>query len=209
LRRVCGKVDDNSMLSSFTKSYSQGLSLLLLLWAIKLIEYLADLDLTSFGIAPGQVTSLSGILTAPLIHGSFEHLLVNTAPLLILGFALLYGYPKSSWRVIALVWVISGLGVWLFARPTIHIGASGLTHGMFFYLFIVGILRRDKLSIVLLFIAVFLYGGMVASIFPQSVGVSFEYHMAGAFGGVLAAILFRNMDPKPVEKRYDWEDEDE
>ncbi|MEH6468250.1 MAG: rhomboid family intramembrane serine protease, partial [Porticoccus sp.] len=101
-------------------------------------------DLHSLGVYPQTLTGLIGILTGPLIHGSWQHVIGNTLPLLLLGSILIYGYPKSRWWALAIIWLLSGLGVWLFARNSYHFGASGLTHGMFFYLFIGGILRRDK-----------------------------------------------------------------
>lgn len=165
--------------------------------------------MSMFGVRPLELSGLLGILTAPLVHGSLEHIFNNTLPLMILGSVLIYGYPKSRWRVIGLVWLISGLGVWFFARPATHIGASGLTHGMFFFLFLVSILRRDKSSIAIMMIAFFMYGGMAMTIFPREEGISYEYHFFGALGGVVSALLWHKDDPKPIEKRYSWQDSPE
>ena len=175
------------------------------LWCIKSYELMFHTDLSFLGVYPGKLTSLLGVFTAPLIHGSLEHLFNNTLPLLILGSVLLYGYPKTKWRVIALVWIVSGLGVWLFAREATHIGASGLTHGIFFYLFVNSIFRRDKSSIAIMMIAFFLYGGMTMTIFPREPGISFEYHFFGAVAGTLSALLWHKKDPKPKVKKYSWE----
>ena len=180
-----------------------------LLWCIKSAEILFHVDLGWLGVRPLHWQGLLGILTAPLVHGSLEHLFNNTLPLLILGSVLLYGYPKSRWRVIGLVWLISGLGVWLFAREASHIGASGLAHGMFFFLFVVSIFRRDKSSVAIMMIAFLMYGGMTMTIFPREEGISFEYHFFGAVAGALAALLWREKDPKPVEKKYSWEGQDD
>lgn len=163
-------------------------------------------DLAWLGVYPGALPSVFGVITAPLIHGSLEHLFNNTLPLLILGTVLLYGYPQSRWRVIGLVWLLSGLGVWFFAREATHIGASGLTHGVFFYLLINSMFRRDKSSIAIMMIAFFLYGGMTMTIFPREPGISFEYHFFGALAGTIGALLWHKLDPKPVEKKYDWEE---
>lgn len=180
-----------------------------MLWWIKLLEWGFDWSLYRLGILPGKATGLLGILTAPLIHGSWEHLIANTLPLLLLGAVVLYGYPRSRWRVIATIWLVSGFGVWLFARPSYHFGASGITHGLLFFLLVVGILRRDRRSIGLLMIAFFMYGTMVLTIFPRDPQVSFEYHFFGAVGGVLAALLFRAYDPQPLKKVYSWDFEAE
>jgi membrane associated rhomboid family serine protease len=178
-----------------------------LLWTIKLWEWLLGLPLATLGVYPRSPEGLMGVLFAPLVHGSFAHIAANTFGVLILGVAVLYGYPKSRWWVLTTVWVLSGLGVWLFGRPSFHIGASGLTHGLFFYLLVVSMLRRDKRSLALMMMASLLFGGMFWGVLPSEEGVSFEYHLFGGLAGVLAALLFWRWDPKPAEKRYDWEDE--
>jgi len=174
-------------------------------WCIKSSEFIFHLDLSWLGVYPQTLHGLLGILTAPLIHGSLEHIFNNTLPMLILGTLLLYGYPKSRWRVLATVWLLSGLGVWIFGRESYHIGASGLTHGVFFYLLVVSIFRRDKRSVAIMMTAFFLYGGMTMTIFPREEGISFEYHFFGAVAGALSALLWHSLDPKPITKSYEWE----
>ncbi|TQV72688.1 rhomboid family intramembrane serine protease [Exilibacterium tricleocarpae] len=176
-----------------------------LLWWLEILEYLLDTSFHRLGVYPLSPTGLVGIVAGPLIHGSWQHIASNTLPLLLLGSILHYGYPKSRWWTLAIVWVVSGLGVWLWGRESYHYGASGLTHGMFFFLFTIGILRRDKRSSALLMVAFFMYGTMLLTIFPQEPGISYEYHFFGAVGGVLSAILFRRWDPLPERKAYSWE----
>lgn len=178
-----------------------------LLWSIKLWEWLLDWPLVTLGVYPLSPHSLIGVLFGPLIHGSFVHIATNTFGVLILGTALLYGYPKSRWWVLTMIWVLSGIGVWLFGRPSFHIGASGLTHGLFFFLFVASVLRRDRRSIALMMMASLLFGGMFWGVLPSEEGVSFEYHLFGGIAGILAALLFWRRDPKPEEKHYDWENE--
>lgn len=178
-----------------------------ILWCIKSYELMFHVDLAWLGVYPQSLKGILGIITAPLIHGSLEHIFNNTLPLLILGSILLYGYPKSRWRVLGLIWLLSGIGVWLFARDSYHIGASGLTHGIFFYLFVVSIFRRDKSSVAIMMVAFFMYGGMTMTIFPREEGISFEYHLFGAIAGTLAAFLWRKLDPKPIEKKYAWDNQ--
>lgn len=180
-----------------------------LLWLIELLDRSLGLELYRLGVFPGRLQGLWGILFAPLIHGSWSHLASNSFGLLLLGTALLYGYPRAARPVLLLIYSLSGIGVWLFARHSYHFGASGLTHGMMFFIFTTGILRGDRLSIALSLIVFFLYGGMVWSIFPQEAGISYESHFFGAAAGVLAAFLFRDRDPLPQAKTYEWEgDED-
>lgn len=180
-------------------------SFALLIWLLKLLEVTFGVDLYHLGVLPRTHSGLTGIVTAPLIHGSWQHLAGNTLPTVLLGSMLIYGYPKSRFWALSGIWLLSGTGVWLFARSSYHFGASGLTHGMFFYLFVGGILRRDRRSAALLMVAFYMYGGMLLSILPRDPGVSFESHLFGAAAGALLAWTFRNWDPKPVRKRYPWE----
>ncbi|WP_100657385.1 rhomboid family intramembrane serine protease [Alteromonas flava] len=176
-----------------------------LLWVIHSAVVLFSLNQGVLGLQPLNVYSLYGVLTAPLVHGSYEHLFNNTLPLICLLTMLLYGYPKTRGRVIVAIWLLSGIGVWLFARSATHLGASGITHGLFFFLFTVSIFRRDKRSVVLMMIAFFMYGGMVMTIFPREPGISYEYHFFGAVAGFLSAIVWHRRDPKFIEKSYPWE----
>ena len=177
------------------------------LWWIRVLDEGLGWQLGALGVAPGTPAGLVGILTAPLVHGSFEHLAANTPALLVLGTLLVYGYPRSRGPALALIWLGSGLGVWLIGRDSTHIGASGISHGLMFYLFLAGMVRRDRLAVAFSMIAFFLYGGMVWGVFPQEAGISWEYHLSGALAGALAALLFGRMDPPPAAKRYAWEDE--
>ncbi len=175
------------------------------LWCLKSAEILFDLNLSFMGLVPLELMGILGIITAPLVHGSLEHIFNNTFAILILASFLYYGYPKSWWKVLCLVWILSGIGVWTFARQANHIGASGITHGLFFFLFVASIFRRDKSSVAIMMIAFLLYGGMTMTIFPREEGISFEYHFFGALAGVVAALIWRNSDPNPAVKRYEWE----
>ena len=183
----------------------------LLLWLIKIFEWVSGIHLGQFGVYPGSLSGLIGVLLAPLLHGSFGHLFANTPPLLILGTALLYGYPRSARIALPAIYLGTGLCVWLFGREAWHIGASGLTFGFMFYVFTIGAIRWDKRAIALSMIVFLLYGGMIVGILPGEPNISFESHLFGAIIGTLLAIFLRNTDPRPPEKKYSWdyeEDED-
>ncbi|MGH8121789.1 MAG: rhomboid family intramembrane serine protease, partial [Rudaea sp.] len=107
-----------------------------------------------------------------------------------------------------LIWFGSGLGVWLWARPSLHVGISGITHGLMFFLFVIGLVRRDRLGVAIALIVFFLYGGMLMTVLPREQQVSFEYHLAGAVMGALAALLTFRLDAALPRKRYSWEDEE-
>lgn len=204
LRQLCNNSQMNNRLKH---SALIVIAFVALLWAIEFVDRSLGLNLYRLGVYPGELHGLWGILFAPLLHGSWNHLVSNSFALLLLGTALLYSYPRAARPVLALVYIGSGVGVWLFARHSFHFGASGLTHGMVFFIFTTGILRGDRLSIALSLIVFFLYGGMVWTIFPQEPGISFESHFFGAVCGVVAAFLFQDRDPRPPERKYSWEDE--
>lgn len=183
-------------------------SFVLLLWAVKLAEYFGGFDFARFGIYPRLPGGLPGILFAPLIHGSFGHLFANTAPLIVIGTLLFYGYPRAARVLLPVVYLVGGFAVWLFAREAYHIGASGLVFGMLFFLLTVGILRWDRRAIALSLVVFFLYGGMIWGVLPQSQAISFESHLSGALIGILLAFLLRKHDPEPPHKQYSWEREE-
>jgi membrane associated rhomboid family serine protease len=181
----------------------------LFLWLIKIIEEVSGTSFSEYGIYPGTVAGLAGVLVAPMIHSSWSHLLANTAPVLILGTALLYGYPRAAKIVIPVIYLGTGICVWLFAREVHHIGASGLTFGAMFFVFTIGAIRWDRRAIALSMIVFFLYGSMIWGIFPTNSNMSYETHLFAAILGVLLAIFLRKQDPYMPEKRYDWEHEEE
>ena len=197
------------MNTGFRHAIAVTAAFVLLLWLIELLDQSFGLNLSRLGVYPRELQGLPGILAAPLIHGGWLHLASNSFALLVLGTVMLYGYPRAALPLLVLVWLGAGIGVWLFARGSYHFGASGLTHGLMFFIFVSGILRHDRLSIALSMIVFFLYGGMVWTVFPNEPGVSFESHFFGAVMGLTGAFLFFGRDPLPPEKHYDWEEEDE
>jgi membrane associated rhomboid family serine protease len=184
-------------------------ALVAVLWFVKLLELAGPDDLGWLGVWPRSWKGLAGILTSPLIHGGFEHLIFNSVPLLVLLTLALFNYPRATRRALPLVWLLSGIGIWLIGRPSWHIGASGLTHGLMFFLFFLGLLRQDRGAIAIALIVFFLYGGMVMTVLPREMGVSWEAHMSGAIAGTLSAWLWRRLDPPAPEPKPSWEEEDE
>lgn len=149
------------------------------LWVIKGLQVALSWRLGIHGVYPRELEGLVGIIFAPLIHGSFEHLFSNTLALFVLSTALFYEYPKSAKWTFIIIYFGSGLGVWLFARESYHYGASGLTHGMMFFLFLIGILRRDKPAMAIAMIVFFLYGSMVWGCCP----LKKKYHLKHIYLG--------------------------
>ncbi len=195
--------------NSFKSVLHKVIMAITLLWVIKITEIIMGWDFSIYSIFPRDLSGLTGLLFGPLLHSSFEHLFYNTSALLVLATALFYEYPKSAKQVTLIIYFGSGLGVWLFARESYHLGASGLTHGMMFFLFIIGILRRDRPAMAISMIVFFLYGNMIWTVLPTEERISFESHLFGALAGTICAFIYRNTDPKQPEKKYSWELEDE
>ncbi len=193
--------------TNFLESIYYPLIFLAVIWGIKFAEILTGLNLGILGIFPRQVSGLTGVIFAPLLHGSLFHLFSNSGPVLILGTTLFYFYRDVAFRVILFSWLITGFGVWLAGREAYHIGASGLIYTIASFLFFSGFIRRSIELIAISFIVVFLYGGMVWGIFPLREGVSWESHLTGAAAGT--ALAFAYMRHGPQRKKYNWEYEDE
>ncbi|MGA8278451.1 MAG: rhomboid family intramembrane serine protease [Rhodanobacteraceae bacterium] len=185
------------------------MALLIGIWVVWFAAWMLGWSLDDLGIQPRTPHGLIGIFTAPFAHASFEHLMSNTLPMGLLTTLTLYVYPLATRRALPLIWLASGLGVWLFARPDVHVGASGIASGLMFFLFFMGLIRRDRLAVVTALVVFFLYGSMVAGVLPHDAHISYEYHFFGALAGLAAALAFHRHDPEPPRKRYSWEDEDD
>ena len=181
---------------------------LALLWLIYAAQAALDLSPEPFGIWPRLWAGLPGIVFAPLVHASLEHLVANSAPVLVMGTAMLFLYPNSALRALPAVYFGTGIAVWLFARDSVHFGASGLVYGLVAHVFVAGLLRRDRRAIAASLIVSFLYGSLVWGVLPTQPGVSWETHLAGALIGVATALALRRLDVLP-RKRYAWEGEGE
>jgi membrane associated rhomboid family serine protease len=178
---------------------------LVLVW---LVGLLPGVELGSFGVIPREVSGLWGVLTAPFVHADYAHLASNALPLLIAGTTLLYLYPDSARFVLPAVWLGPGLLVWAVGRSATHVGASGLVYGIVAYIFVAGLLRRDRRAWAASVLVAFLYGTLVWGVLPIRVGVSWETHLAAAAIGVLLAFALRRRDVPP-RKRYSWELEEQ
>ena len=186
------------------------LMMVVIIWGIKIAETIFNYDLSYLGIYPLRAKGLIGLITAPLIHADFSHLSANTIPLLLMGSALFYFYDDIAYTIFFLIYFSTNLWVWLFARESYHIGASGLIYGLAFFLFFSGIFRKNTRLAALSLLVIFLYGsliwGIIPNLFPDK-NISWESHLMGSVSGIVFAIYFRNKGPKKDE--YIWEDEEE
>ncbi len=161
-------------------------------------------DPEPFGIHPRLLYGLPGIIFAPLVHNDFAHLISNAGPLLVLGTAMLFLYPLSALRVLPAVYFGTGIVVWLFGRDSVHFGASGLVYGLVSYIFLAGVLRRDRRAVATSLVVCFMYGSLVWGVLPLRSGISWETHLAAALIGVVLAIALRRLDVPP-RLHYTWE----
>ena len=194
----------------FRRAAWMSLCFVVLLASIKLFEHWTGQPFDGLALRPHHLAGLIGVITAPLLHGSLNHLASNALPLLVLGTLAGTLYPRATRRALPLIWIGSGIVAWFIGEPnSAHVGASGIAHGLLFLVFVLGMLRRDRQAIAGSMLAFFLYGSMVVTIFPREYGISWEMHMGGALFGLLSAIVWRKLDPPLPRKRYSWEDEPE
>ena len=178
------------------------------LWAIKGLEWLSGARFDFMGVYPRSIDGLAGIALAPLEHADLAHLFNNSVPLLILGTSLFYFYREIAVKIIILVWLTTGLCVWIGGRMAIHIGASGIIYGFASFLFFSGLIRKNVKLIAISLLTVFLYGGLIWGVFPIWPELSWESHLFGGLSGSIFAFIYA--DEGPQKEEPDWgEDENE
>ncbi|MBE9498148.1 MULTISPECIES: rhomboid family intramembrane serine protease [Streptomyces] len=161
-----------------------------LLWVLEAVDQASGNALDSFGIQPRRVGELVDVVPSAFMHFGFEHLMANTLPLLVLGFlAALRGVGRFL-AVAAIIVVVSGLGVWLIAPAGSNTaGASGLIFGLFGYLVARGFVDRRITDVALGTVVAVFYGSLLWGVLPTDSGISWQGHLFGLIGGVLAARL--------------------
>jgi membrane associated rhomboid family serine protease len=184
--------------------------LVILMWVIFWAERVSGYDLVRFGLRPQVWESWKGVLFMPLLHApnDFSHIVNNSFPIFLLFATLIYYYREIAFKVFFISWLVTGLGVWVFATGSAyHIGMSGVIYALFGFLFISGFFRHYRpLQAISLFV-VLMYGSMVWGIFPQKAAVSWEGHLSGLFIGVMLAILYRKKGPQGPKYQYEIEQE--
>ena len=180
---------------------------------VKVIETAFGIDMSRWGITPQTAHGLIGVLTLPFLHGSWEHLLTNIVPVLVLGTALYYCYPTLANPVMLVTWIFSGLLTWCIGSPnSVHVGASALIYGLNLFLIVSGFIRRNRQLTVISLIMVFLYGGFIWGMIPALAklqNISWEGHLSGAIVGIALALILRKKGPQKEEHHWDDEDSDD
>lgn len=175
----------------FVDSLQFPLLAVLTIWLAFVFQWITLADWGEWGIYPRRIWGMTGIFTGPLVHGSWGHLASNTAPLFALTFITMYFYRKVAMRAFWMIYLLTGVAVWLLARPVYHIGASGVVYGLVAFIFWNGIFRRSLRSIILALIVMVLYSGMFMGVLPDQEGVSWESHLLGSFAGIFASFWFK------------------
>ena len=143
---------------------------------IKMIELKYGYSLSKYGVLPKDIQSLAGIISAPFIHSSTQHLFNNLIPLFFLLSAMIHFYDKLAYYIYILIHILAGLLLWFIGREVYHIGASGIVYGLATFMFFSGIFRKNIQLLSFSLLITFLYGSMVWGIFPETVkpGISWE-----------------------------------
>lgn len=172
-----------------------------LTWVIHIINWSLNGELVNLGTYPRNINHWYGIFTGALIHGNFEHLISNTIPFLVLGTLIFVSYQNIAHKVFLIIYLLTGLSIFLFARTSFHVGSSGIIYGFASFLFFIGIFRHDTQSMALAAIVAIFYGGLVWGILPLQNGVSWEGHLFGGISGILAAYIFRKANTLEKEDK--------
>jgi membrane associated rhomboid family serine protease len=163
------------------------------MWIVFIASWLSGGQLLLLGVIPRTLIGLRGIVFAPFLHGSLAHLVSNSIPFLILGWLVMLRDRSHFLPVTIAGMLTSGMTAWLFGAPgSIHIGASGLVFAYLGFLILSGWYARSPASIVLSIVVTILWGGLILGVVPISPGISWQAHLGGFIGGVLAAREYRS-----------------
>ncbi len=176
--------------------------LLALMWAVGLLNILFDYRLSDYGVIPRTAKGLIGIPLMPFLHGSFDHLVVNTMPAVVLGGLVAIQGSRKFLTATVFITLVGGAALWIVGRDAIHVGASGLVFGYFGYLIARAWYTRSFVSIVVAVLVTVVYGGILLGVLPFfQEGVSWEGHLTGLVAGILAARIMwkRGQSEQPEE----------
>ena len=200
-------MDENKQ--AFFSSLKVPFLFIVLIWGVHFFQVVTNMDFGVYGVFPREGFGLRGILFAPLIHDDLRHLISNSAPIFMLSVIISYFYRRVAIRSMLMIYLLTGLAVWLFARSVFHIGASGVVYGLVSFVFWMGVFRRSLKSIILALIVTFLYSGYFLGILPNQPGISWESHLLGALAGVFTAYWYKEEIEADEEKQVPFAQEDD
>ncbi len=174
-----------------------------------MLDKVFHLKLYEYGVYPRKWSGLLGILTSPFIHSTrdYSHIFNNSVPMFVLTWLLFYTYRTVAPKVFLLIYFFTGFLVWIFARPSFHIGMSGVIYGLTSFLIVSGFIRKDLRSVSLSLLVIFLYGSLIWGVFPLDPQISWEGHFFGFLSGVVLAVVYRKAPPQPQKYFYELEEE--
>lgn len=179
--------NDGGRLPDWARPFLVVVGLVAAMWVVQIVDLLPRIDLLRFGIRPRRLVGLRGIVLGPFLHTGFRHLVSNTIPFLILGWVVAASGTVRYLQVTVLIALSSGLGVWLLSPSrSLVIGASGLVFGYLTYLIARAIFEVKIAYLIGGALVLMLYGGVLWGLVPRP-GISWQGHVFGALGGVVAA----------------------
>ena len=178
---------DSRNVHTFKRDITGIAALVGVIWFVFLLDRVLPLE--QLGLVPRTARGLIGIIAMPFLHGDFSHLLGNTVPLVV-TLLLLAGSRANSQFIVVVIALLCGIGLWLFGRPALHIGASGVVFGLIAFHVFAGIFEKRLRSVVIAIIVGFLYAStLLKGIAPFQEGVSWEGHLIGAIAGAFVALM--------------------
>ncbi|MET0133104.1 MAG: rhomboid family intramembrane serine protease [Kibdelosporangium sp.] len=160
-----------------------------LLYAVEGVDTLVNHTLDMHGIRPRTPEQWDGILWAPLLHAGWDHVIANSVPFLILGLLAFAGGLVQFLGVTAIIWLAAGFGTFLIGQPGVHLGASGVVFGYLTFVLVRGLFARSIAQILIAVVVFAVYGALLWGVLPNQPGISWEGHLCGAIGGIIAAWL--------------------
>ena len=159
--------------------------LTLIIWIVEIINLVFGHQFYTWGILPRNTDGLVGIVLHPFIHGSLQHTILNTLPLIVLGAFVALEGKNNFLKVTGLIVVIGGLLLWLMGRSSYHVGASLLIFGYFGFILSIAFYRKTISSILVAVVTIFMYGGLIYGVIPMDNQVSWEGHLFGLIAGII------------------------
>ena len=188
-----------SELAPIKQGFLRAAIFMVVVGAIHVVDTLTgDFLSNRLGVIPRHLWGLDGVLFSPLLHGDFGHYFANLLPMVVL-LGLLFANPNyKPWHTLVLIWLLSGIGTWLIGRPVSnHIGASGVIFGLVTFLVTAAVILRSWRSAIISAVVFLMYGGILFGALPpllnssMEANISWEGHLSGAIGGIIAAWRIR------------------
>jgi membrane associated rhomboid family serine protease len=184
--------ETSSMSATFKRQAAILGGAVLVMWLVFFATVATHGALLSLGIIPRHLIGLRGILFAPFLHGSLTHLIANSIPFAMMGWFVMLRDPRHFLTVTFAAMLGSGLLAWLLGAPgSVHVGASGVIFGYLGFLMLSGWYTRSIPSILISVLVTVMWGGLVFGVLPGQLGISWQSHLGGFIGGVLAARSYR------------------